>query len=305
MVIPWGDGKGQLSYKEKQRKIHEPEPDTPEWALKKNSTFFSETETVRSGPVFLNVDDAGNIYIYEYADKQVALKVFDSVSNEIANLTDNPPREFFIQQDKIVATNRGAHEVTYLSRKDFSILKKFEIPKNYDLSYSKTLNGFIEISHPFESKPKEMFVFDEIEKAHHLDENNKRLEIFSDGNHVGLKMGGSEILNLSLLFEKWKAEEMFNWGPVVQDKYGDFYLVWTSEKEHFQEKKGIKGIYERTLFKFNKSGELLFSMKSRLDPFMHVHSIVVDVNGNIYNSWADENGFHIDRYGYLNDKEKK
>jgi len=299
MVIPWGDGKGQLALKVNQVKKHEPEPGTPDEVVK-NSKLFKETVTKREGPSFFKADDEGNIYIYDYEGKSPTLKKFNSVGKEVACLTDNPPNNFSIQDDKIVTTDIGAHEVKYLSLDDFSLLKKFSIPKDFDMNYSKILNGFI--YKPIAKYSKKLFVFDDKERKNKPGAENKYLHHYSDGKHVGLKMGESEIFDLTSISKEWTTEEIFHWRDFFQDRYGCYYLVAETMNEHYDFKDNI---YERSLFKINNSGELLLFLKSHRESFevlsLGDERLDIDKNGNIYNCWSNENGFHIDKYQYLNE----
>jgi hypothetical protein len=304
MVIPWGDGKGQLALKTSQVRKHEPEPDTPE-AVVKNSKWFKETVTKYGGPSFFKVDDEGNVYIYDYVGKTPALKKFNSSGKETACLTDNPPDKFTIQNNKIVTTDFGAREVKYLSLDDFSVVEKFIIPKDFDLTYSKTLNGVI--YKPVVKDSKKLFVFDNKERLNNPGAENKYLYHFSDGKHVGLKMGESEILNLTSKSKEWTTEEIFHWRFAFQDKYGNYYLVAETTPEHFDFVN--RDISERSLFKFNGSGTLLFALKTHRETYQSFslgdERLDIDYQGNIYNCWSDNEGFHIDKYQYLNETEKQ
>lgn len=303
MLIPWGDGKGQLVLKIKQEKIHLPSPDTPKWALKKNSAFYNETETKHFGPTTFQIDDLGNVYIYDFVGKQPALKKFDTKGNEVASFTDKPTDEFSIQGGKIVITNKYTHEVKYLNRKDLSLSKKFSIPKEFDMTYSKTLNGVL--YKPFEKKSDKLFAFDSEERKNNPVAENSYLCKFSDDEHVGLKLGETEILNLSSGVKKWTNEEIFHWTFEYRDRYGNIYLAAKTEKEHWDEEKNI---YESTIFKVDQSGSLLFSIKinwTSLGSFGPGNNrLFVDRGGNIYYCWSNKDGFHIEEYQYLNEKEK-
>ncbi len=119
MLIPWGEGKGKLTLRLEQEKIHPPGPNTPEWALKKNSSFYNATVTKQYAPPTFRLDEEGNVYICDCLGKKPALKKFNIKGNEIASLTDNPPLDFTIQGNKIVVINENEHEVKSLLSKTF------------------------------------------------------------------------------------------------------------------------------------------------------------------------------------------
>lgn len=300
MLIPWGDGKGKLALKESEEKLHEPESDTPEWALKKNSAFFSETKTMRKGPSFFKIDDEGNVYIYDCEGEKPSLKKFSPEGNEVACLTDNPPNTFSIQKDKIVTADVGAREVRYFSLNDFSVLKKFSIPKDFDMGYSKTLNGVI--YKPFAKDSNKLYVFDEKERADNPGAENNYLYDYNDGTHISFRKGELEVLDLTLKSKEWTKGEIFHWRQFFQDKFRNYYLVAETTPEHFD--LIHRNIYERNLFKFNSFGKLLFFLKTHRDTFESfspgAECLDVDNNGNIYNCWGESDGFHIDKYQYLN-----
>lgn len=299
MLIPWGDGKGQLALKIEQEKIHLPSPNTPKWALKKNSAFYNETVTRHIVPDTFQIDDLGNVYVYDFATKQPALKRFNVKGDESASRTVDYIGDFSIQGDKIVSTNKYKHEVKYLNRNDLAFLKKFLIPKEYDMTYAKTLNGVL--YKPFEKKTDKLFAFDSEEIKNNPAAENNCLYI-SDDEHVGLKMGETEILNLSSKVKEWTNEEIFHWTFEYRDRFGDFYLAAKTMKEHWDEEKDI---YEITIFKINKTGSLLFSTKINWTGLFGPGSEkpTVDRDGNIYYCWSNKDGFHIEEYQYLNEKE--
>ena len=302
MVIPWGEGNGQLALKIEQEKIHPPSSDTPKWALKKNSAFYNETVTRHICPTTFQIDDQGNVYIYDFVGKQPVLKKFDTKGNEVASFTDKPMGEFSIQGDKIVITNKYTHEVKYLNRNDFSSLKKFSIPKDFDMTYTTTLNGaFYKPS--VGKEPQKLFVFDNEERKKYPVTENDYLYNLTDYEHIGLEKGKTEILNLSSKVKEWTKEEIFHWTFEYQDRFGDIYLAAKTMKEHWDEEKDI---YETTVFKTNESGSLLFSTKINWTGlFMPgAEKLTVDRDGNIYYCWSNKDCFHIEKYQYLNDKEK-
>ncbi len=316
MVIPWGEGRGKLTLKLGQEKIHPPSSITPKWALKENSAFFNATVTIQYAPPTFKLDDEGNVYIPDYLGKQPVLKKFDPKGNEIAstkiNPAINPTNLFWIQGDKIVVKNEKAHEVEYLSRGDLSVLKKFSIPKEFDMTYLRELNGVLYKPVSMEPNKLSAFVLDDEERKKSPAAGNDYLYHFSDGKHIGLNKGQTEILNLSSKVEEWTTEDIFHWNSEYQDKFGNIFLTATTDKENrdamdWDEK--TKGIYETTIFKTDKSGLLLLILKIKLptlgelDPGIDTMAFVFDENGNIYYCWGGKDGFHIDEYQYLNEKE--
>ena len=316
MLIPWGEGKGKLTLRLEQEKIHLPSPDTPKWALEKNKAYYNATVTMQYAPPTFKLDDDGNVYVPDYFAKPQVLKKFDMKGNEAASIEINPREKlnflFWIQDDKIILKNGIAHEVEYLRRSDLSVLKKFSIPKEYDMTFSKAINGVLLKRTGVEPNKPSVFVFDEEERKANPAAENDYLYDFSDGKHIGLNLGQMEILNLSSKVKEWTNEKIWDWNSEYQDKFGNIFLTATTDIEHWPAvhwNENKKGIYETTIFKTDKSGSLLLTMKIKLPtlgelaPGIHKLAFVFDKNGNIYYCWGGKDGFHIDEYQYLNEKE--
>ncbi len=179
------------------------------------------------------------------------------------------------------------------------------------MTYSTALNGVLLKRTGKEPNKPSVFVFDEEERKTNPAAENDYLYDFSDGKHIGLNLGKAEILNLSSKIKEWTNEKIWGWNSEYQDKFGNIFLTATTDIEnrnaiHWNE--NTKGIYETTIFKTDKSGSLLLTMKVKLstlgelDPGINTLAFVFDKNGNIYYCWGGKDGFHIDEYQYLNEK---
>lgn len=295
MVIPWGDGKGQLPLKPYQ--FNDWQPDR----VPEDEIVISEKEHV--GPHFFKVDESGDVFVFDYDGKKTVTKKFNPQGNETASINISPD-EFSIQTDKIVITS--GNKIIFLNREDLSKIKEIDIPEEkYSLQHTLTLflNGAL--YKPFEKDQFKLFVFDE--NARDQNPNDEKNSYYIKN---GLLMsGGSEVMNLVKKFNEWTTEKIFNYQFIIKDKFGDFYLT---DVETHDENIDYRhsDIIERTLFKFDPTGKLLYQLKSHREQFFSYgpiseHQLFVDRNGNIYSAWGDENGFHIEEYRYLNEKEKQ
>jgi len=287
MVIPWGDGKGQL----------------PEVTDNTNTA-------IHYGPCFFEIDGTGSAFIYDGYDKKRVIKKFDPKGNESASVGDITPEDFSIQNMKIVV--RSGNKIIFLRREDLSKVKEIDVPeKKYSTIYSKILNGTL--YKPNEKKQPKIFVFDETDRSQNPNDEKNYFYIkgIVKGNegHEALMVDDTEIMNLTEKMEKWTKEVVRGYTTVVRDKFGNFYILDAETYNEWLEFRH-NDIIERTLFKFDPTGKLLLQLNTHQEHFLgwpsiaH-HQFYVDQNGNIYSAWGDKDGFHIDEYQYLNEKKNR
>jgi len=285
MVIPWGDGKGQL----------------PLETDKDNPAFHA-------GPDFFQVDDKGNVFVCDGFNSPPMIKKFDPKGHELASIEKIFPDEFTIQKDKVVITS--GNKIVFLNRSDLSKVKEIDVPEEkHSLPNTRIaiLNGAL--FKPHEKDQLKLFVFDENARTQNPDDEKNYCYVqgIVSGNegHEALMVNGKEILNLTEKFKEWTNEKMFGYGSATKDKFGDFYL---SDAETHNEYIDFRhaGVVEKTLFKFNQSGRLLCQLKTHREQFLSYgqfahYQFFIDNNGSIYSAWGNEGGFHIDEYRYFNE----
>jgi len=246
LFLPWGDGKGEVGLREVQVDLS-------------GSARGGGIETVRYGPLKIEVDKDGNIYIWN----EVWGKL-DSWEKEVKRI-DNPYVHKYVKEKitkgkEIIERYRYAESISLkkTEKKPF-LIDKFETSYRYEFIKRKEPTPFA-----YTYDDKEWIVGVRI-----LDESNKALgEIMYDRYHLK---------------------------PFTIDKKGNMYLLVDTT----QAVGAGPEDWRVEIYKYNKEGKFLAKINLLTDRDWTNSSdgqrdqITIDKEGNIYQFLSKNDGVHI------------